>query len=83
MFQIDGAGHAQDAGQQVGLLTDGRMSGASGKVPAAIHLTPEAAAGGALAKLQDGDIINLDLATDSLNIIVDEKEWQQSCLSHL
>ena len=50
----------QDRGLKVALVTDGRMSGASGKVPAAIHISPEAAAGGALARLRDGDIIRLD-----------------------
>ena len=50
----------QDRGLKVALLTDGRMSGASGKVPAAIHLCPEAAAGGAVAKLQDGDMLRID-----------------------
>ena len=50
----------QDKGFVVGLLTDGRMSGASGKVPAAIHLSPEAASGGPIAYLEDGDIVNID-----------------------
>ena len=50
----------QGRGFRVGLVTDGRMSGASGKVPAAIHVSPEAAAGGPLAKLRDGDIVRLD-----------------------
>lgn len=49
-----------DQGYKVALVTDGRMSGASGKVPAAIHVCPEAAAGGALARLQDGDLITVD-----------------------
>ena len=53
-------GVLQDRGHQVALVTDGRMSGASGKVPAAIHLTPEAAVGGPLAKVRDGDVITLD-----------------------
>ena len=53
-------GVLQDRGQRVALVTDGRMSGASGKVPAAIHLTPEAAVGGPLARVQDGDLITLD-----------------------
>jgi phosphogluconate dehydratase len=52
-------GVLQDKGFKVALVTDGRMSGASGKVPAAIHVTPEALAGGALAYLQDGDVIKL------------------------
>ena len=51
------------------------MSGASGKVPAAIHLTPEAAAGGPIAKLRDGDLIRLDAGTGRLEALVDEPEW--------
>ena len=50
----------QGKGFRVALVTDGRMSGASGKVPAAIHVSPEAAAGGPLAKLRDGDVVRLD-----------------------
>jgi phosphogluconate dehydratase len=53
-------GVLQDKGHHVALLTDGRMSGASGKFPAAIHVSPEAAVGGPLARLRDGDIIELD-----------------------
>ncbi|CAN5603681.1 phosphogluconate dehydratase [soil metagenome] len=53
-------GVMQDRGQRVALVTDGRMSGASGKVPAAIHLTPEAAVGGPLARVRDGDLVTLD-----------------------
>ncbi len=53
-------GVLQDRGQRVALVTDGRMSGASGKVPSAIHLTPEAAVGGPLARVRDGDLITLD-----------------------
>ncbi len=53
-------GVLQDLGFKVALVTDGRMSGASGKVPAAIHLTPEAVSGGAIARLKDGDVIRLD-----------------------
>ncbi|WP_444431356.1 hypothetical protein [Rhodobacter capsulatus] len=56
----------QDRGLRVALVTDGRMSGASGKVPAAIHVSPEAACGGPLAKLQDGDLIRLDADTGEL-----------------
>ena len=52
------------------------MSGASGKVPAAIHLTPEAARGGALAKLRDGDIVRLDWAADTLDALLPESEWR-------
>lgn len=60
-------GSLQDKGFSVALVTDGRMSGASGKVPAAIHVTPEAAMGGALARLQDGDMLTLDADTGSLS----------------
>ena len=65
----------QAAGQQVALVTDGRLSGASGQVPAALHLTPEAAAGGPLARLRDGDIVELDAARGVLAVEVDENEW--------
>ncbi|WP_374470853.1 phosphogluconate dehydratase [Phenylobacterium sp.] len=63
-----------DKGYQVALVTDGRMSGASGKVPAAIHVTPEAADGGALAYVRDGDIIRLDAVTGELAIKVETNE---------
>jgi phosphogluconate dehydratase len=63
-------GVLQDRGYRVALVTDGRMSGASGKVPAAIHLTPEAAAGGPLARVVDGDVITLDAQTGVLSIHV-------------
>lgn len=68
-------GVLQDKGFKVALVTDGRMSGASGKVPAAIHLSPEAARGGAIAKLQDGDVVRLCANDGSLNVLVDEAEW--------
>ena len=61
-------GELQDAGYSVALVTDGRLSGASGKVPAAIHLVPEASTGGLLAKLQDGDMVHLDTATGRLEV---------------
>ncbi|MDO8295638.1 MAG: phosphogluconate dehydratase [Caulobacter sp.] len=61
----------QDRGHRVALVTDGRMSGASGKVPAAIHVTPEAAAGGPLAKVRDGDMIRLDAEAGVLEIEAD------------
>jgi len=61
-------------GHKVALVTDGRMSGASGKVPAAIHVTPEAVDGGILAKLKDGDMIRLDADTGILAVIGDEEE---------
>jgi phosphogluconate dehydratase len=63
-----------DKGFKVALVTDGRMSGASGKVPAAIHLTPEASAGGPLAYVRDGDIIRVDARTGRLEIKVEPSE---------
>ena len=63
-----------DRGRKVALVTDGRMSGASGKVPAAIHVTPEAAEGGMLARVRDGDIIRVDAVTGVLEIKVDPAE---------
>ncbi|WP_436499172.1 phosphogluconate dehydratase [Actinokineospora sp. HUAS TT18] len=68
-------GVLQDRGDKVALVTDGRMSGASGKVPAAIHLTPEAAAGGPLARVRDGDLICLDAEAGSVEIMVDPAEF--------
>ncbi|MDD8058323.1 MULTISPECIES: phosphogluconate dehydratase [Shewanella] len=65
-------GTLQDKGFRVALVTDGRMSGASGKVPAAIHLTPEALDGGLIAKVQDGDVIRVDATTGELSLLVDE-----------
>ena len=56
------------------LVTDGRMSGASGKVPAAIHMTPEAKAGGPLAFVRNGDIIRLDAVAGTLDIRLDPRE---------
>ena len=58
-------------GRRVAIVTDGRMSGASGKVPAAIHLTPEAAADGPISRLRDGDIIRLDARAGVLEVQVD------------
>ena len=65
----------QGKGFKVALVTDGRMSGASGKVPAAIHVSPEAAAGGPLAKVLDGDVIRLDATTGTLQVLVSDAEW--------
>jgi len=65
-------GVLQDRGHAVALVTDGRLSGASGKVPAAIHVTPEAAKGGAIGRIQDGDIISLDVAAGELCVALDE-----------
>ena len=65
----------QGKGFKVALVTDGRMSGASGKVPAAIHVSPEALAGGPLARVQDGDLIRLDATAGTLQALVPEAEW--------
>jgi phosphogluconate dehydratase len=65
----------QGKGFRVALVTDGRMSGASGKIPAAIHVSPEAAAGGPLAKVRDGDLIRLDAVAGTLAVLVPEDEW--------
>lgn len=64
----------QDKGYKVALVTDGRMSGASGKVPAAIHLSPEAYSGGMIGKVQNGDLIRLNAETGELTLLVDEAE---------
>jgi phosphogluconate dehydratase len=69
-------GTLQDKGFKVALVTDGRMSGASGKVPAAIHLVPEAADGGLLAKIQDGDIIRVNAVSGELEFIGDIAELE-------
>lgn len=66
----------QDRGHRVALITDGRMSGASGKVPAAIHVSPEAAVGGPLARLKDGDMVRLCARLGTLDVLVDAGEWQ-------
>ena len=65
----------QGKGYRVALVTDGRMSGASGKVPAAIHVSPEAAAGGPLARVRDGDLIRLDAFKGELNVLVAADQW--------
>jgi len=65
----------QGKGFKVALVTDGRMSGASGKVAAAIHVSPEAAAGGPLAKVQDGDLVRLDATSGTLQVLVAAAEW--------
>jgi phosphogluconate dehydratase len=66
----------QDKGFRVALVTDGRMSGASGKVPAAIHVSPEASAGGPLARLRDGDIVRVDAQAGTLQALVDADTWE-------
>jgi len=65
----------QDRGQKVALLTDGRMSGASGKVLAAIHLTPEAASDGAIARLQPGDVVRIDADAGTIDVRVPEADF--------
>ncbi len=65
-------GTLQDRGFKVALVTDGRMSGASGKVPAAIHVSPEAASGGPIAKVQSGDVIRLDAVSGELSVLSSE-----------
>ena len=69
-------GVLQDRGQRIALLTDGRMSGASGKVLAAIHVTPEAIDGGALARLRDGDRVRIDADAGTFDAQVDAAEWR-------
>ena len=70
-------GSLQDRGFQVAILTDGRMSGASGKVPAAIHVTPEAIDAGSIAKLREGDRIRIDAEAGTMDCIVDANEWSE------
>lgn len=67
-------GVLQDRGYKVALVTDGRMSGASGKVPAAIHVTPEAFKGGMLARVKDGDMIEIDTAEGSLKLLISDQD---------
>jgi phosphogluconate dehydratase len=71
----------QDAGRKVALVTDGRMSGASGKVPAAIHVSPEVLAGGPLGLVRDGDIIRLDAASGTLEALVSSDVWHARSLA--
>ena len=66
----------QNKGYRVALVTDGRMSDASGKVPAAIHVSPEALAGGPLGRLRDGDLVRLDAVAGTLNALVDPVVWE-------
>ena len=69
-------GVLQDRGHRVALVTDGRMSGASGKVPAAIHLSPEAVGGGPIGRIRDGDVIRLSAEDGVLEVLVDPAEWE-------
>jgi phosphogluconate dehydratase len=71
----------QDAGRKVALVTDGRMSGASGKVPAAIHVSPEILAGGPLGLVRDGDLIRLDAANGTLEALVSSEVWHARSLA--
>jgi phosphogluconate dehydratase len=71
----------QDAGRHVALVTDGRMSGASGKVPAAIHVSPEILAGGPLGLVRDGDIIRLDATAGTLQALVPSEVWHARSLA--
>jgi phosphogluconate dehydratase len=68
-------GMLQNAGRRVALVTDGRLSGASGKIPSAIHVTPEAAVGGPLARLRDGDLVRVDGEAGVLQALVDAAEF--------
>jgi len=73
----------QDRGLRVALVTDGRMSGASGKVPAAIHVSPEAACGGPLARLRDGDIIRLDANAGTLAVLAADFDARPAVVADL
>jgi phosphogluconate dehydratase len=73
----------QDRGLKMALVTDGRMSGASGKVPAAIHVSPEAAKGGPLARLRDGDIVRLDAVAGTLSVLADDFEAREPVMADL
>ncbi|MDF2620939.1 MAG: 6-phosphogluconate dehydratase [Xanthobacteraceae bacterium] len=70
-------GVLQDRGNKVALVTDGRLSGASGKVPAAIHVTPEAADGGAIALIRNGDLVRVDAVAGTLTVLVDPEVWAE------
>ncbi|MRV76037.1 phosphogluconate dehydratase [Duganella sp. FT92W] len=72
----------QDAGRKVALVTDGRMSGASGKVPAAIHVSPEILAGGPLGLVRDGDLIRVDATRGALEALVPTDVWHARALAH-
>lgn len=73
----------QDRGQQVALLTDGRMSGASGKVLAAIHVVPEMTSGGAIGKIHEGDLIEIDAKNSLMRALVDASEFEQREISEI
>jgi phosphogluconate dehydratase len=71
-------GSLQDKGFKVALVTDGRMSGASGKIPAAIHLHPEAVLGGPISKIKTGDIVKVDPENGSVSVLVDDLDARDS-----
>ena len=73
----------QGKGFRVALVTDGRMSGASGKVPAAIHVSPEARAGGPLAKVMDGDVIRLDANAGTLEVLLAGEVWRERAVASM
>jgi phosphogluconate dehydratase len=75
-------GALQDRGFRVALVTDGRMSGASGKVLAAIHVIPEAVAGGPIAKVRDGDMVRVDSVENRLDVI-SPADWVERAPSQL
>jgi phosphogluconate dehydratase len=73
----------QGKGFKVALVTDGRMSGASGKVPAAIHVSPEASAGGPLSKVRSGDVIRLDAVAGTLDVIGGDDAFEDREPAHM
>jgi phosphogluconate dehydratase len=72
-------GSLQDRGLKIAMVTDGRMSGASGKVPTAIHMHPEAISGGNISKINNGDIIRLDAVSGTVNVISEDKWLSRGC----
>ncbi|WP_121628856.1 phosphogluconate dehydratase [Poseidonibacter antarcticus] len=75
-------GVLQDLGYKVALITDGRMSGASGKIPSAIHLSPEAKDEGLISKIKDGDLIELDAINGKLNLLIEEDELESRIIEN-
>ena len=67
-------GSLQDEGFKIAIITDGRMSGASGKVASAIHMTPEASEGGVIAKIEQGDMIRLDVENSNVELLIHPTE---------
>jgi phosphogluconate dehydratase len=67
----------------VAIVTDGRMSGASGKVPAAIHVTPEAKDGGPIARIQEGDIIRIDAVSGTIEVLVEDIALKTRIPAHI